>query len=79
MEKRPSSSSEDGSSLQVALSFRIQVSIDLGSGNSFDFAMWRGDVPIQRNPMEIGRCDGRVQTHTATAQLDGGAVPEACS
>jgi integrase len=41
----------------------------------WDFAMWRGNVATQRNPMELVKVKGATQAETATAQFDGGRVP----
>jgi hypothetical protein len=42
----------------------------------WDFAMWRGDVATERNPMELARIKGATKENAETSQSDGGRVPE---
>ena len=42
----------------------------------WDFAMLRGDVSTQRNPMEPVTIKGGDETHGTTTQLDRGGVPK---
>jgi hypothetical protein len=44
-------------------------------GILWDFAMWRGDVPTQRNPDGTGHHQRRDQTHEQAAQSHRGRVP----
>jgi hypothetical protein len=45
----------------------------------WDFAMWRGDVPLQRNPMELVTIKGASKRIRQTAQPHCGRIPAACS